>query len=87
MGIKHVREYNDHGHLIKEEYYLNEKRHKEDGPAVQCWNDDGQLKYQGYWLNGTPISKDDFLARQKQSCHGKIVEIDGKKYQLSEVKS
>jgi hypothetical protein len=35
-------------------------------------------------LNGERLTEQDFLARTN-SCDGKVVEIDGKKYQLKEV--
>ena len=59
---------------------FNGKRHREDGPAVE-YDDGGK-----YWyLNGEELSEVEFNARV-QSCEGKIVEIDGKKYKLQEVK-
>jgi hypothetical protein len=60
-------------------WYLNGKYHREDGPAVE--HSDG-TKY--WFLNGERLTKQDFLARTN-SCNGKVVEIDGKKYQLKEV--
>jgi hypothetical protein len=60
-------------------WYLNWERHREDGPAIEY--PDG-TKY--WYLNGEHLTKQDFLARTN-SYDGKVVEIDGKKYQLKEV--
>jgi hypothetical protein len=60
-------------------WYLNGKRHREDGPAVE--HSDGTKHW---YLNEKRLTEQDFLARTN-SCDGKVVEIDGKKYQLKEV--
>jgi hypothetical protein len=61
-------------------WYINGQRHREDGPAVECANGD---KY--WYINGKELTEAEFNARTK-SCNGKVVEIDGKKYKLTEVK-
>ncbi len=61
-------------------WYLNNKRHREDGPAVEYADGD---KY--WYLNDNELTEAEFNARTK-SCNGKVVEIDGKKYKLQEVK-
>ena len=40
-----------------------------------------------WYLNGEYLTEADFISRQQkpQSCEGKIVEIEGKKYKLMEV--
>ena len=63
-------------------WYLNDELHREDGPAIECA--DG-TKF--WYLNGDYVSEDEFLERTRRTCNGKIVEIDGKKYKLTEVKS
>ena len=60
-------------------WYLNGSRHREDGPAVECA--DGTKEW---YLNGICLSEAEFLKR-KTTCSGKLVEIDGKKYRLTEV--
>jgi hypothetical protein len=69
-------EYSD-GH---KEWYLNGKLHREDGPAVE-WSDGTKEWY----LNGEHLTEEEFNQRTKPSCSGKVVEIDGKKYKLTEV--
>jgi hypothetical protein len=75
------------GHAVErangdKEWYLNGKLHREDGPAIECANGD---KY--WYLNDKSLTEAQFNARTKQpSCEGKVVEIDGKKYKLQEVK-
>jgi hypothetical protein len=62
------------------EYWINDLQHRIDGPAVEhC---DG---YKEYWINGERLTKEQFDNRSN-SCHGKTVEIDGKKYKLTLVK-
>jgi hypothetical protein len=63
------------------EWYLNDKRHREDGPAVEYSNGD---KY--WYLEGNKLTEQEHkAATSKHTCEGKIVEIDGKKYELKEV--
>jgi antitoxin component YwqK of YwqJK toxin-antitoxin module len=86
----------------KQEWFLNDKRHREDGPAV-IWPDGRQFWYlngklhredgpayigsngtQAWYLNGK-IHREDEFNNRKNSCDGKIVEIDGKKYKLTSI--
>lgn len=62
------------------EWFLNGKRHREDGPAVERSNGDKE-----WYINGKQLSLKAFNDR-KQSCDGRLVEIDGIKYRLSKVK-
>jgi hypothetical protein len=63
-------------------WYINGKCHREDGPAMECVNGD---KY--WFIDGKLLTEAEFNARIKQSsCDGRVVEIDGKKYKLQEVK-
>lgn len=61
-------------------YYINGELHREDGPAVE--SSDG---IEWYFINGKYLTKQEFNQRTK-SCEGKVVEIDGKKYKLTELK-
>ena len=61
-------------------WYHNDKRHREDGPAVERTNGTKE-----WYLNGKELTEAEVNARTK-SCDGKVVEIDGKKYKLQEVK-
>jgi len=57
-------------------WYLNGKRHREDGPAVELANGD-----KSWYLNGKKLTEAEHKAATSNStCEGKIVEIDGKKY-------
>ena len=53
--------------------------HREDGPAIE-FADGTKL----WFIDGKELSEEKFNAR-KNSCNGKIVEIDGKKYKLTEI--
>jgi hypothetical protein len=58
------------------EWYLNGKYHREDGPACEYANGDKK-----WYLNGKTLTEKEFNERMS-SCEGKVVEIDGKRYQL-----
>ena len=64
-------------------WYLNDKRHREDGPAVEYA--DGS-KY--WYLNGKELTKTEWrkqIQKVKAPCVGKVVEVDGVKYRLTAV--
>ena len=61
------------------EWYINGECHREDGPAIEYANGD---KY--WYINGKFLTETEFNQRT-QSCIGKIVEIDGKKYKLTQI--
>ena len=56
-----------------------EELHREDGPAIEYANGS---KY--WYLNGKLLTEQQWQ-QATQSCAGKTVEIDGKKYKLVEV--
>ena len=65
-------------------WYLNGKCHRVDGPAIEYA--DGSKEW---YLNGIEYSEAQWkkeVAKKKNSCNGRIVEIDGKKYKLIEEK-
>jgi hypothetical protein len=51
-------EYWPNGHKQYESYWLNGKRHREDGPAYQSWDENGTKEYEVYWLNDKKYSKE-----------------------------
>jgi len=61
-------------------WYINGQLHREDGPAIEYASGDKE-----WYINGERLTEAEFNARTK-SCNGKVVEIDGKKYKLTEVK-
>jgi len=61
-------------------WYINNQRHREDGPAIEYASGPKE-----WYVNGKCLTEAEFNARTK-SCNGKVVEIDGKKYKLTEVK-
>jgi hypothetical protein len=62
-------------------WYLNGKLHREDGPAVEHSNGS---KY--WYLDDKRLTEQEHkAATSKPTCEGKIVEIDGKKYELKGV--
>ena len=63
-------------------FYKDGKRHREDGPAIE-WADGAKEWY----LNGVMLTEKEFNEKMKKPCEidGKIVEIEGKKYKLTEI--
>ena len=62
-------------------WWLNDKRHREDGPAYE--NADGD---KSWYLNGEEVTEEEHKRRtSKITCEGKVVEVDGVKYELKEV--
>tara|TARA_R110001599_G_scaffold148311_1_gene331960 strand:- start:42 stop:278 length:237 start_codon:yes stop_codon:yes gene_type:complete len=59
-------------------WYLNGKRHREDGPAIEYSNGS---KY--WFLNGKQVTEEEHRQRTQPICDGKTVEIDGKTYVLT----
>ena len=74
----------DNGQLAFEKYYIDDKLHNPNGPAHKDWYYNGQLASEEYWIDDKRLSKEQFENRNV-TCNGKIVEIDGKKYQLKEI--
>ena len=68
-------------------WYLNGKLHRTNGPAIECPTENNR-----WYINGKEYSEESWKKKVKNlcvkkilSCDGKIVEIDGKKYQLKEI--
>ena len=62
-------------------WYLNGKLHREDGPAIE-----GANGYKSWYLNDEEVTEEEHKRRtSKATCEGKVVEIDGVKYELKEV--
>jgi hypothetical protein len=64
-------------------WYLNGEKHREDGPAIVY-----SYGHKYWYLNDINYTEQEFnkiMAKKNNSCSGKIVEIDGKKYKLIEV--
>ena len=62
-------------------WYLNGKKHREDGPDIEfsC----GTKKW---YLNGKQVTEEEHKKlTSKATCAGKVVEIDGIKYELKAV--
>ena len=54
------------------EWYLNDKLHREDGPAIEFSNG-----YKSWWLNGERVTEDKVMKKH-------IITIDGKEIKISE---
>jgi len=60
-------------------WYQENLRHRLDGPAIEVIN-----KYKAWYIKGKELSEEDFNKRVN-GCKGKIVEIDGVKYRLTQI--
>ena len=54
--LKCEREFWTSGRLFSEEYSLNGDYHSRVGPAICWWNENGQLEYEAYHLNGRKLN-------------------------------
>jgi hypothetical protein len=61
------------------QYWFENQLHREDGPAIA-----GIDLFKSWYINGKKLSEEEFNER-KNSCEGKIVEVDGKKYRLTAI--
>jgi len=64
-------------------WYVNGLRHRENGPAIEYA--DGS---KGWYLKGLYYTEEEFNEKmnpKQDSCDGKMVEVDGKKYKLVEI--
>jgi len=59
------------------EWYLNDKLHREDGPAVE-WASGTKRWY----LNGKQLTEEEFNERTNKPCVSKVVTIEGIEYKL-----
>ena len=63
------------------EWFLHGLHHREDGPAIEWTGGD-----KWWFLHGEELTEEEHRQRTaKYPCNGKIVEIDGIKYKLTEV--
>jgi len=60
-------------------WYKEEKLHRLDGPAIE-WGDGNK----SWYINGKEFTEEKFN-KQVNTCEGKVVEIDGVKYKLTQV--
>ena len=81
--MSEYKEYTVRAYADRTAYYNSKGQfHREDGPAREWYNGSKE-----WWLNGENLTEAEFNNRtNKTSCIGKVVEIDGKKYKLTEVK-
>ena len=66
-------------------WYRDDKLHREDGPAIEYANGS-----KSWYLNDISYTESEYNAKMAKrsttpSCNGKVVEIDGKKYQLTAI--
>ena len=83
---EYIVNYYDNGNIRNEQYRLNGKLHRENGIAYKSYYESGNIWRKEYFLNGKYLTKEEFDNRNNCNVEGKVVEIDGKKYELKEVK-
>ena len=63
------------------EWFLNNNLHREDGPAIEYADGD-----KSWYLKGKKVTEEEHKKlTSKATCAGKVVEIDGIKYELKKV--
>jgi len=72
------------GSVSFEYYYIDGEPHRVDGPAYIHYYKDGSVSFEHYYLDGKEYTKEEWEAKTT-TCSGKVVEIDGKKYKLTEI--
>lgn len=56
-GYETIIDYHEDGSVYNQRWYLNGKKHREDGPAFIDYRKDGSIFYQSWYLNGIYLSK------------------------------
>ena len=85
MKYGNISVFNSNGNMIHykdSNGYEFWKEYDSNGNMIHYKNSNG---YEFWYHNGVEISKEEY-DRIHNSCHGKVVEFDGKKYQLKEIK-
>jgi len=66
-----------------QKWFVNGECHRENGPAME-WPDGKK----GWYLKGVNYTEEEYNEKmnpKQESCEGKIIEVDGKKYKLVEM--
>ena len=70
--------YHEDGSILQERWFKDNQRHREgDKPAFIWYREDGSIEEEHWFKDGIEYIP------QTDSCHNKVVEIDGKKYKLT----
>ncbi|HHY79804.1 MAG TPA: hypothetical protein GX516_05515 [Thermoanaerobacter sp.] len=46
---------------MREEWWTNNKRHRKDGPAFIEYDENGEIEYKKYYINGNEVSEEEFV--------------------------
>jgi hypothetical protein len=65
-------------------WYLNGQLHREDGPAIEYVDGHKSWYLDNVWYTKSQHKAE--MARRNNTCSGKVVTIDGKQYELAEIK-
>ena len=78
--------YREDGSVWYERYFIDGKLHRVDGPACIGYDEDGSVWQEYYYIDDKEYTNREWEAKTKTTtCEGKVVEIDGKKYKLTEI--
>jgi len=69
-------DYYEDGSISYEAYYLNDKRHRIDGPAYISYYENGSISYEAYYLNDKKLTKEEFLASKEHQNYLADLEIE-----------
>jgi len=75
-----AKAYYQTGELLSKTPYLDGEYHG----ACTSYHKSGELWYEVFYLNGKEVTKKGYND-SLNSCEGKVVEIEGKKYELREI--
>jgi hypothetical protein len=65
-------------------WYLNGQLHREDGPAIEYVDGHKSWYLDNVWYTKSQHKAE--MARRNNTCNGKVVTIEGKQYELTEIK-
>ena len=59
-------EFYENGQKKYEWWYLNGKKHREGGPAIQEWYENGQKNYESWFLNNKRYIREEWINKLKE---------------------
>jgi len=58
---KYVVDYYENGNIFTEQYFLNGKCHKTNGPSYKRWDKNGNIDRESYYINGNMCRESDYI--------------------------
>ena len=76
QDVEHKVNYYDDGTIRCEEWHLDGKVHRVDGPAYIGYNKDGTVAYEEWRLHGEEYSKEEFTKSYQHQMYLANIEVD-----------